>query len=269
MSAVLAIADYQVRTHNSSTHSQNRIHSDDVARQFGFEGGLVPGVTVFAHMTRPLVASYGIDWLGRAVTEVKFARSAYEDDLLTVRTTSASGGHELICTNEQGIELARMSSSLRTSAMAPDPRTDAAPAAPVADKPVVTWDLMEIGKPFPSLRWSPTKDDNAQWRHDVHDDLALYRDGDAPFLHPGYILRQANHVLRERFVLPAWIHAGSRITFHEAARVGVSYGVRAIPEEKWRAKGHEIARLYVAIRSGSRTVAEVLHTAIFNPRKAS
>ena len=29
-------APYQVRTHNASTESENRMHSDDVARQFGF-----------------------------------------------------------------------------------------------------------------------------------------------------------------------------------------------------------------------------------------
>jgi hypothetical protein len=270
MSAVLAIADYQVRTHNSSEHSQNRIHSDDVARQFGFKGGLVPGVTVFAHMTRPLVARYGIDWLARAIAEVKLAKPAYENDLLTVRTADAggAGNHELICVNEQGIELARMTSGLHAASVAPDPRTAITPAPPIADKPVVSWDLMEIGKPFPALAWTPTRDDNLQWCDDVRDDLALYRDGASPLLHPGFILRQANHVLRERFVLPAWIHAGSRITFHEASRVGPHYEVRAIPEEKWRTKGHEIARLYVAIRNGDRTVAEVLHTAIFNPRKS-
>ena len=49
---------------------------------------------------------------------------------------------------------------------------------------------------------------------------------------------------------------------------GATEGMRAIPEEKWQRKGHEFVRLYVAIRSSGRTVAEVLHTAIFRPRKA-
>ena len=49
-------------------------------------------------------------------------------------------------------------------------------------------------------------------------------------------------------------------------RVGADYEVRAIPEEKWNHKGHEFVRLYVAVRCGQHTVAEVLHTAIFRPR---
>ena len=64
---------------------------------------------------------------------------------------------------------------------------------------------------------------------DVRDELPLYRAGAAPVLHPGLVLRQANLVLRNRFTLPAWIHTGSRIAFHAAARAGEVFEVRAIP----------------------------------------
>ena len=37
---------YAVRAHNAATESENRIHADDVAQQYGFKGGLVPRVTV-------------------------------------------------------------------------------------------------------------------------------------------------------------------------------------------------------------------------------
>jgi len=87
-------------------------------------------------------------------------------------------------------------------------------------------------------------------------------------LHPGFILRQANNALRNRFTLPAWIHTGSRLTFHSALRACSCYEVRAIPEEKWRKKGHEFVRLYVAIRSDTATLVEILHTAIFSPAKS-
>jgi hypothetical protein len=269
------------------------MHSDEVARQFGFKGALVPGVTVFAHMTRPLVARYGEQWLGEGIAEVSFARPAYEGELLTVTSRIAGetvggegpvdlrvGGNdaggsnekdgviELICSNEEGVELARMSSYIPASSPDVDPRSDTAPAAPIPDRPLVSWDLMEIGKPFPALRWAPTAADNAQWCADVCDDLAIYRTGgDAP-IHPGFVLRQANYVLRNRFTLPAWIHTGSRIVFHEVLRIGREYEVRAIPEEKWERKGHQFVRLYVAFRSGKQTMAEVAHTAIFNPRRS-
>lgn len=243
------------------------MHSDDVARQFGFQGGLVPGVTVFSHMTLPVVARLGEAWLARGNAQVRFAKPAYEGELLTIQTTGHDAtSQQLVCTNEKRVELAHMSAALPASAATPDARGDIIPAAPLAERPTVTWDLMEIGKPFPALAWSPTREDNLEWCRDSRDELALYREGDAPLLHPGFILRQANLVLRKRFVIPAWIHAASHITFFGALRVGADYEVRAIPEEKWNHKGHEFVRLYVAVRCGGRTLAEILHTAIFRPR---
>ncbi len=260
---------YRVRTHNASEHSENRIHSDDIARQFGFKGALVPGVTVFSHMTRPMVEHYGERWLGAGVADVTFFKPAYEGDLLTIETRKVQSGsdYELTCSNESGVELARMTSGIPPTRPALDPRSDVLPSPATGERPVVTWDLMEVGKPFPALRWSPTPEDNRIWCEDTRDDLALYRGTGAP-VHPGFVLRQANYVLRNRFTLPAWIHTGSRIVFHDIVRVGGEYEVRAIPEEKWERKGHEMVRLYVAIRSGTKTYAEVLHSAIFRPRAA-
>ena len=265
--ALEALPPYQVRTHNASEHSENRMHSDDVARQFGFQGALVPGVTVSSHMTRPMVEHYGERWLAGGVADVTFFKPAYEGDLLTINTraTTSGPGYELTCVNEEGVELARMTSGIPQSRPAVDPRSEIAPSASTGERPVVTWELMEVGRPFPALRWSPTPEDNRIWCDDSRDDLALYRGERAP-VHPGFVLRQANYVLRNRFTLPAWIHTGSRIVFHDVVRVGSEYEVRAIPEEKWERKGHQMVRLYVAIRSGTKTCAEVLHTAIFRPR---
>jgi acyl dehydratase len=272
---------YHVRTHNASEQSENRMHSDEVARQFGFKAALVPGVTVFAHMTRPLVERHGEEWLGKGIAEVSFFKPAYEGDLLTVasRVVAASTDRQesvdsrlrmnevaLTCTNEEGAELARMTSYIPASSPVVDPRSALAPAPPIAERPLVSWDLIEIGKPFPALRWAPTAADNAQWCADVRDDLALYRTGDDAPIHPGFVLRQANYVLRNRFTLPAWIHTGSRILFRYVLRIGREYEVRAIPEEKWERKGHQFVRLYVAIRSGGETFAEIAHTAIIRPR---
>ncbi len=258
---------YQVRTHNPSTQSENRMHSDDVARQFGFKGGLVPGVTVFSHMTQPLVARYGEAWLARGTADVSFSKPAYEGELLSIHTAdTGTASHAVTCLNPQGVELARMSATLPEAAAQPDPRGDIAPAPPLRERSVVTWDLMEVGTPFPALAWTPTLEENRLWCSDARDALPLYGVGTAPLLHPGLIQRQANLVLRTRFILPAWIHAASRMSFYAALRVGPDYEVRAIPEEKWNHKGHEFVRLYVAIRCEQRTVVEIVHTAIFRPR---
>jgi hypothetical protein len=128
---------------------------------------------------------------------------------------------------------------------------------------------MEVGAPFPALMWNPTRADNLEWCSDVGDELPIYNDGATPPLHPGFVLRQANLVLRNRFTLPAWIHTGSHIRFNSSAHAGDALEVRAIPEEKWRKSGHEFVRLYVCLLRGTQVVTEILHTAIFQPRKAA
>jgi hypothetical protein len=218
-------------------------------------------------MTQPLVAHYGEAWLARGTAEVRFDKPAYEGELLTIQSTlNDDDSHALICTNEQGVELAKMRATLPDAATPADVRGAILPAPPQSERPLVTWDLMELGKPFPALHWSPTLEDNLQWCADNRDELPIYREGATPPLHPGFVLRQANFVLRHRFVLPAWIHTESHIRFLDVARVGGHYEVRAIPEEKWNRKGHEFARLFVCLRRDGRTVAEVAHSMIFRPR---
>ena len=173
------------------------------------------------------MAHLGEEWLARGSADVTFLKPAYEEELLTIHSsqTKIDGGppaYALTCFNDQETELARMAAGLADTGLAPDPRGEIPPGPALAERPTVTWDLMEIGKPFPSLRWQPTAAENLQWCRDSRDELPLYRDGAAPPLHPGFILRQANFALRRRFIIPAWIHASSHIAFYDALRVGAN-----------------------------------------------
>ena len=53
---------YRVSAFNTAQESENKIHDDDVARRFGFTGGLVPGVDVYAYMTQRVGGGPG--WSG-------------------------------------------------------------------------------------------------------------------------------------------------------------------------------------------------------------
>ena len=75
-----ALPEYRIKARNTSTQSENAIHHDDVARSYGFAGGLVPGVTVYAYVTHPLVAAWGPDWLERGTASVRFTKPLFEGD---------------------------------------------------------------------------------------------------------------------------------------------------------------------------------------------
>ena len=59
---------YEVRAHNYAVDADNKIHSDDVAAQYGFAGGLVPGVGNYAYLTHPVVEALGRAWLEHGTT---------------------------------------------------------------------------------------------------------------------------------------------------------------------------------------------------------
>jgi len=78
------LAEYRVKAHNTAAGSENEIHDDAVARRHGFRGGLVPGVTVYAYLTRPLVEALGRAWLERGTASVRFLRPVLDGEEVTV-----------------------------------------------------------------------------------------------------------------------------------------------------------------------------------------
>ena len=65
---------YHVEAFNTAKESENKIHDDAVARRFGFKGGLVPGVEVYAYMTHLPVARWGRAWLDRGSAECRLLK---------------------------------------------------------------------------------------------------------------------------------------------------------------------------------------------------
>ena len=61
-----ALGPYRVEAFNTAKASENKIHDDAVARRFGFRGGLVPGVDVYAYMTHLPVARWAAPGLSAA-----------------------------------------------------------------------------------------------------------------------------------------------------------------------------------------------------------
>jgi acyl dehydratase len=81
---------YRVTARNTAAQSENAIHDDEVVRQYGFRGGLVPGVTVYAYLTHPLVEAWGREWLARGTATVRFSRPVLEGE--EVRVSGAVTG---------------------------------------------------------------------------------------------------------------------------------------------------------------------------------
>ena len=74
-----------VSARNDATASENKIHHDDVARRYGFGGGLVPGVTVYGYLTWAPARRWGVEWLERGTITARFDKPVYDGDVVEVR----------------------------------------------------------------------------------------------------------------------------------------------------------------------------------------
>src|SRR5262245_6251613 len=89
------LGPYRVAAFNASKESDNKIHDDAVARQFGFRGGLVPGVDVYAYMTHLPVQRWGRAWLERGTAECRLLKPGDDGDTAIVTGTESGAGLDL------------------------------------------------------------------------------------------------------------------------------------------------------------------------------
>jgi acyl dehydratase len=269
----LRLSTYRVRATNTATDSENRIHSDEVAARFGFRGGLVPGVTVYAYMTVPIVAEFGLRWIERGSIQVKFHQPFYEGEEVTVRsevdrdsepvrvmlTAERAGG--VVCAT--GLATVDDDSSwlgetrAEDYAEAPLPEFDARPAA-------LRKTLM-VGNVLGTISEKLDLSDTSLLER-VGEQLPIYYGADR-VAHPMLLLGLANQALMRNFKLGPWIHTASDLINRSAARCGETVSVRGRIRDCYERKGHEFVVLDLLLLADSnRIVQQVRHTAIYRPR---
>lgn len=262
------IADLQIHALNDAESSENRIHSDDIASRYGFTGALVSGVNVFGYLTQPLIKHYGEDCLSQGMMDVVFLKPAYQDDLLTIQTinqeaTANYQRHHLTSAyNEENRLLAKLESWLPQKLPAVNELARLPGGAQLDKREIIRWELIHLQQAAASHLWQPTSADNKIRVDAQRDESDIYL-GENGLIHPYYLLDACNKALMRMFILPAWIHTGSRLILRRAIRVGQAIDVRAIPIQKWERKGHQFIKLYIAMWVGEEVALEVEHTAIF------
>ena len=266
-----ALPDYRVKARNTSSNSENKIHDDDVARRHGFRGALVPGVTVYAYLTEPLVAAFGAAWLERGTASVRFTRPVMD-------------GEELHAAGAVTARDARGATATVTGSTAAEPQAATLNATLPAGAPTPVNLVLYAHAPLPEPRPDATREhllgletlgtpvscyDEAaatEWLERVGDPLPLYRGRDG-WVHPAFFLDQANRALRQNVRLGPWIHTGSVIRHLGGARVGEALATRGRVRSVFEKKGRELVELDLVIVAGTgtrpRPVAHVLHTAIY------
>lgn len=250
--------------------TENRIHEDDTARRFGFGGGLVPGVSVYSYMAHPVVERFGLDFLRRGVMEIRLLNPFYDGDLVYVTLTDKGGGRvDLTAANRAEETCATGWATLPETAATPPTAGRFIDLELPAERPIVSFSALEATPQLGALheRFDPALN-GAEYQAEVPETLPLYRGPDqvAP---TGFLIRRANAILVENFVLPAWVHVSSLVTHFSPLLGGEEFSTRGRITDLFERRGHEFVRLDVFISAGDgRPVMLVDHTAIFRLRNA-
>ena len=270
---------YVVRAFNDAAESENKIHDDAVAKQYGFRGGLVPGVTVHAYMTHPVVEVLGLPWLDHGRMSARFLKPVYEGEETAISTKVARAwkdGIELeLAVHDPSGELCAIGTvALEQPAAAPAAGAGAGAGAVAArehtgERPPANEQSLAIGTVLGTLRETFRQaPDHVTYLAQIGEGLDLYR-GPGAVAHPGWLMRRANNVLFENVRLGPWIHVSSEVTHLGLLRDGDALETRAVVTDLFERKGHRFVDLDVMIiANGDRPVMRAAHRAIYEVRRA-
>jgi hypothetical protein len=254
----------RVRAVNTAPDSENRIHQDSVAAEYGFRGGLVPGVTIYGYLAAAVIDRLGPQWLHCGAMDVRFFEPFYEGEEVAVSITdlpekrikieagsraSATAWFDNVSDNVSG----NVSGNVTDDA--------AQPAEHSAPKQDASRETMQPGKLLGTFEKTL---DLSQPGVSAPLDAFI---GPERFAHPAIILGLANELLMHNYNLGPWIHASSEVRNAKPARDGEHLEVRGKIADAFERKGHEFVILDVAILSAGALLSRIRHTAIWKPAK--
>ena len=257
------MSDYQVIAKNYSESSENRIHSDEIAKKLGFTGALVPGVAVYGHLTHPLVAQFGESWLANSYSNLRLLKPTYDGDHLVLTLSTSEGNpatHEVQCFNNQRELLATVSSHLPAQDISIEPYLKLLDnPIKTLERPEIAWDNVIPEQAFAPWTFEVSPQANQTYTSEVSDPLDVY----TTHAHPHLLCGIANTALVNEYQMPTWIHVGTETNHLQPVMVGDELSVRPAVIEKWKKKGHEFIRIFVGLWVGEELKTYMLHTAIF------
>ncbi len=257
---------YRVSAYNTAKASENKIHDDATARRFGFSGGLVGGVHVYAYMTHQPLAHWGRAWLEHGIGDCRFTKPVYEGDIVEIVADETADGLDLRVISRG--EVCATGSAALPAPVAPPVIAEFQSTTPPAHDARTAADetSLAVGRWLGMNPLLVTAEFHAQDLGDTRETNPLY--AAEGIVHPNTILRCCNWVLSHNVVLPAWMHVGSQVRNLGIAHVGDTLSARARVTQNYLHKGHKFVEVDALVLANERTpLARVTHTAIYLPRQ--
>lgn len=244
--AQIDLQSWKVEAVNLPEHAVNAIHTDAGGRAAGFDGALVAGVTVYAYLTHPAAAAWGLDWITSGTADVRFRAPVLDGDRIALRPRPDDVG-TLIEALVEGDVRATCLVGLAASTLNHEPDSTPAPSGSDNHERLEAMPFKLEG------RWD-------RYGERAGDDLSIY--ADHGLVHPAVWPALANQMVHQQLVIGAWVHTRSRIRHHSTAAVGDHVTATGVVLERFATRSGEKAILDVQIRSDRGLVASIGHEAL-------
>ena len=204
--------NWQAVAFNQVPHSKNQIHGDDVAKAYGFKGGLVPGVTVSAYLLHPAAVAFADDFLTRGVAHVRVNSPLYDGERFDVEIhqQSASGYSGHLTPEGKSpsatVDLQIVESHEDIPTLRGDSNADSHEAEIPASRENMQA-LMDAGCKAFSYRWDPRHDMSTYLKNKSAMADIYSLDGIA---NPSFVLGVSNWVLASNAIMNPWVHMETR-----------------------------------------------------------
>jgi hypothetical protein len=241
---------WQAEAYNQVPESENRIHSDEVARRYGFRGGLVPGVTVTAYLCHPAVAAWEMDWLARGRARAVVSEPLYDRKRFRVEPRDATASaYDGVLIDEDGTRCATGRVELPEAVPAPppmrgDPLIGEDFRRPRADREVMEA-LRERGLHALRVRWDATAE-IADYLRDASKMPQLLRADGGGYANTAFVLGLTNWALAGNVRMDAWLHLETESQNHRPIPRDSELIVESAIADLFEKKGHEFVDLDVA-----------------------
>lgn len=262
--SVLAFLD-----NDDSPEIRNPIHSTAVAREYGFDGPLVGGVTVWSWSIPAILEALGEAWLDRGWCSFRLRRPVYPGDTMAIHIgPQGDQGQMLRMANQDGIDCVVGEVGLGEASWLGELERPQTPLAPttVDSPPLLTLESAPVGRDWAAIVHTMTAEDAAAYLEEshAHREAVAPFVGDRPRIHPGWLASRCEPIMRHNQSMPSSMHTQSRVQILSPAYATgpIETGARVV--RVFDRKGHHAVVFDALVRDATgRDLALIEHTTIF------
>jgi len=264
-----AVQNWRARAFNQATDSHNQIHSDEMAKAYGFEGALVPGVTISSYLMHPAVEAWGEAWLTKGFAKVVVSKPLYDGYEFEVNVSEITAtSYQAILVDERGTQCATAFVRLNEDQPTPPQRRGDALRTDTGRAPAVSQAHMRAlqaeGTQALIVQWH-AEDNLATYLKDRASMPRLLRFDGAGFANGAFMLGLTNTALAGNTYMNPWVHVQTESQFFGPVSDGETLVLECAVEDLFEKKGHQFVDLRVDAyrQSDDQAVMSALLRAIY------